>query len=448
MKTFLERAKGSVLDIRSTRLDSADVFALLSPHAQRFRSLDFFNDHQLAIQRFSDAVSGYLPLLHTLKISVVGLDAPGPETANPPLLPLFSGAVNLNELIFHSDGELFLNYFVFPNLTIFEFSTMTENEEFPTSHLLDFLEASPTLRTVRIEIRAQINMGDVPLERVIVLPNVETFAITEDEPGYEITTHISCPSARHISLIYDQYPGYSQLREALPTSGSWNAIAAQYTADPIDEVVFGITSAWDLILSCSLSFFSPGHSILQLGYKVTPMRKVNDETAISLGMKHSVVFFQACIAIRDYPRLKDVKRLRIRDRHPSLISSQLTKIAEGAALLFKSAGPLEELTLDVIDLRPYLAPFLDLPEFQDTRQLGAFPAIKELTIAEQSGEPLKEECAAAIVEFARSQYTLGVPFEHVIFRMGDSPLEMAGRLEPWVGTVHFDEMIMEDLDPM
>jgi len=96
------------------------------------------------------------------------------------------------------------------------------------------------------------------------------------------------------------------------------------------------------------------------------------------------------------------------------------------------------LILDVDDLRQILSPFFDLPESADV-QPDVFPPIKALTIAKRSGQPLDEECMAAIVKLAKSQHALGVPFEHVVFRMKDSPVAMVVRLSPWVGMVHFGE---------
>jgi len=128
VKMLLERAKGSPLDITSAFLDRAEILALLSPHAQRFRSLDFSPDYWSNIRRFSEAASGPLPLLRTLRISAI-------ETTNPPSLPLFSGAVNLKNLFLHSEGAPFLDHFTFPNLTTFEFSAVDKG--FPISQLLN-----------------------------------------------------------------------------------------------------------------------------------------------------------------------------------------------------------------------------------------------------------------------------------------------------------------------
>ena len=447
IKTILKRAKGSALDITSNRPIRANILALLSLHVQQFKTLDLAHGHWRDVQELSEAAAGPLPLLHTLKIRAADFYSPPPEIMDSPTLPLFNGAINLKEFRLFSELSL-LNRFVFPNLTTFEYSATPEWDEFPASQLLNFLEATPTLRTVQINFAPQILL-DVPRERIIVLPNVEEFAVTEDEPGYKIAAHVSCPSARRTSLIHKQCARDEMPQEVFPASVSWNTIAPQYTASPIDEVVLEIKTARKLILSCSLFFVSPGPAALELGYRMIARGRGEYESGITLGEKYSKVFSDASKAIQNHPLLPNVKRLRIQDSHSLLTSTQLTRVAGEVGRLFKSMGPLEELTLDALDLRPYLAPFFDLPEFQNVEQPDAFPSIKNLTIAWQSREPPEEDWIAAIVEFAKSQHSLGVPFKRVVFRMEDPPVAMAERLKPWVDAVHFYEVVTAEVrDPV
>jgi hypothetical protein len=157
---------------------------------------------------FSEAVSGPLPLLTSLKIHVVDSDPEDLEATNPPTLPLFSGAVNLKDLDLWADGLPRLNLFSFPNLTTFEFfATYRGEEAFPISQLLDFLEATPTLRTVRITILKETSLEGVPLGRIVVLPNVETLSVTEDDPvtRFRLTYHVPLQSS-HRSPISKRPP--------------------------------------------------------------------------------------------------------------------------------------------------------------------------------------------------------------------------------------------------
>jgi len=431
---LLERAKGSALDVRSACLGRTDILALLSPHAQQFRTLDFTFDYWSNIRRFSEAVSGPLPLLCTLKINAIG-------TMNPPSLPLFSGAVNLKNFFLHSEGAPFLNHFTFPNLTTFEFSAV--DKRFPVSQLLNFLEALPTLQTVRIRIKEELLLGDVPPERVVVLPNAEVFSVTQGEPGYRIAPHISCPSARHISLVREQDFEVEVPQEIFP---AWNTIGPQYTASTIDKIAFGITTIGEDLVSFSLSFLSPGSATLELGYRVIMGDEDYDEPASELEWKYTQVLSHALEAIRRHPLLSNIKRLHIWDRHRFYNPHQFVSMAMRAAGLFRFVGPLEELVLDIDDLRLFLSPFLDLPGSQVSTERGTFPSIKELIIAEHSKDPFDEECVAAIIGFVRSQHMRGVPFERVVFHMKSSPAGMAERLEPWVSAVGFSEEIVSTDD--
>ena len=440
-KTFLERSKGSALDVTARGPITTDpvrveTLALLSPHAQRVGSLDFLYGYWSDIQEFSKAVSGPLPLLRILKINVV-YDHHRP-VMTPPLLPLFTGAVNLKEFSLRSEGLPFLDRFIFPNLTTLKLSTMPARGGFPTLQLLNFLEASPALRTVHIRVEVTVLLGGVPQGRVVVLPNVETFylSVGEYEPGYKIAAHISCPSARLTSLLYEQDADNSMSLETFPTSATWDAIARQYSANPADEVILEIMTAQDPIIACFLTFLSPGPAVLGLGFKVTSDYDDDEEFEMTLGERHVKILSRAFMTIRTHPLLANVKRLRIQDNQITLDSNELAQITSEVKQLFKSVGPLDALTLDVSDLRPYLASFLEPPESCDATQPDGFPPIKELMITQPSWAPAIEECLAAIAELEKSQHALGMPFERVVTHVSSPPPETAEWLQQWTGAVH------------
>ena len=437
VKTVLGRAKGSALDISSSRLEE-NILALLSPHTQKFRSLELVFDHWGDIQEFSKAFPGPLPLLDTLEINMIHFDVFSPGNIDPPSLPLFSGAVNLKKFLLHTKQESYLNHFTFPNLTTFELRAMPQHDEFPASELLDFLEATPTLETVHIAIEGGISFADVPPGSVVVLPNAKSFSVTRDEPDQGLAGHISCPFTRRTSLVYERDIEAIVLHEAFPTPPSWIAIGPHHIPSTIDEVVLAITPL-SPGLSCSLFFLSPGPADLELGYRVVTSDEDYSEPSFKLGEKHSKLFSQAFRAAQTYPHLGNVKRVRILDSNFGLAPSQLALVMREVLALFERLSPLEELLLDVDDLRPFLFPFIDLPDFRGVRQLDMFPPIKRLTIIERSDKPFDGKCAAAIVRFAKSQHTRGVPFERVTLRMTIPPVGMAERLEPWVGALHFSE---------
>jgi len=85
-------------------------------------------------------------------------------------------------------------------------------------------------------------------------------------------------------------------------------------------------------------------------------------------------------------------------------------------------GPLENLTLEDCDLRPYLDAFLDTPGVPKVVPPASFPPIKELAIIDPVQSLHKDKVyAAAIVKLARSQHARGVPFERVVLHPAVPP---------------------------
>ena len=82
--------------------------------------------------------------------------------------------------------------------------------------------------------------------------------------------------------------------------------------------------------------------------------------------------------IRDHPLLANAGHIFIRGKN--FITGDLELIAKGVERLFGSMGPLENLSLDCCDLRPYPDAFLDTPLFPKATQPASFPPIKELAI--------------------------------------------------------------------
>lgn len=436
-KTLLERAKGSPLDIIANLTDHVGTMTLLPPHARQIKYINFTHNHWTDIQRFSEVNFGPLPLLDILQIdAVVEFDLDGPDVMTPPSLPLFSGATNLKHFTLCSEGSPFLNHFVFPNLTTFKLSTAPGENGFRVLELLNFLEASPTLQAVHMKIIAVVIRGGVPRERVVVLPNVETFYLVmiDGAPGYEIATHISCPSARNVSLMHETDPENLDPREIFPTSVVWSAIVRQYSSSPVEGVELEIKTLWDNIITSSLIFRSSNSATVRLGFKLSASDDddSDDGLQIPLGDLACELFSQASRIIRDHPLLSSIKRLYIEHRPTASDSDHLKRMASDIGGLFKSVVSLDKLTFCGCDPLSYLTP-LDLPEFHNMEQPVVFPPTKELTISHPLTVLSEEECMAAIVGLAKSQHAGGVPFERVTVCMEKLPATMGRMLEPWVG---------------
>ena len=448
-KTLLERAKGSPLAILASSMDPIGTVALLPPHTKQIADLEFVNSRWADIQGFSETVSGPLPLLRTLNVSVIqGINPDGLDTVTPSSHSLFSGAVGLKEFCLHSARSPFLRHFVFPNLTSFELSvTIPGGGPFRGSQLLDFLEASPILQTVRMEIISPISLEDIPQEKVVVLHNVESLclAVRGEGPGYPLATHISCPSVKHTSFTHTREEG--QYRdpdlEKFLAPAELKAIVHQYTRDPIEGVALETEARSDCFIRCSLTFRSADMTTIMLRYEVPESDNLGTyEWRRTFSAMYCEVLSRAYRTILDLPLLTDVKRLRMCGPPvPDLdLGGWMMYIARDLKGLM-SLGPLEELTICHCDMQPYLFRYLFESRAEEP---AAYPPIRVLTISNPL-DMYREDFAGGFVELVKAQHELGVPFERVTVRMNYPPAGMEERLRPWVGTVDCYDVPCEDV---
>ena len=437
VKTWLDRAKSSALDITSFGFNDVSTLALLSSRTQQLRALSLVDTCWSDIERFAEAAAHPLPNLQSLTIHVTGFNPLDPETSSRPLCPLFESAVNLSNFALRAEGLAHLDHFVFPNLTTFELLTLPEGtfaEEpaFPTLQLLEFLESTPTLQTIHLAILVRTSLEAVPSGRIVVLPNVKQFRAAEQEPGHKIAAHISCPFAKHICLACEEESDDPRPQEAFAPSSAWCAVPLQFMAYRVDEVVLELEAFQDV--SCSISFLSPGSSTFQMSYSINSVEKSSSPRP-TLQREYAEVFTQASKFIQSHPLLTKIRRLRVGDRHVLLSPNQLKRVANDIERLFKSLGPLDELTLDVSDLRPYFAPFIDPPKSHRMRQSFTYPKIAHLTVGDRSRGFSGGASMVGIVEFAMSLHSLGVPLERVVLQARVPLVEVAERLRLWVGEV-------------
>ena len=426
LKTFLERAKGSQLDVIAECGVPIGTMALLSPYTKQIRRLEFSLDGRANFKRFLQVNPGPLPLLHTLTINTEG-DSEDLDSATPSP-SLFSNATNLKFFRFHSTSDLwpFVNSFTFPTLVSFDLSLFAPNE-FRASRLLEFLEASPMLRTIRMDITGSIFVHDIPRERIILLSDVETLTlvVSDGRSGRKIATHISCPSARSVTLMHEAHVNDPVMGAMLPDSVSWDAIVRQYTRNVVEEVTLEIKPGF-ATTTCKITFQYPDATFIDLGFEVT--EDARGQAFLPARVRYEVLT-EATRTILDHPQLASIKRLHICHSYLVYSSREAAHVANEVGRLFKSLGPLDELTIYYCDLRPYLNPFFDPPG-----EHIEFPSIKKLTISHPTRSH-EEQYATAIVRFAEAQHARGIPFERVVIRMERVFVGMEKRLKPWVGSV-------------
>ena len=428
VRTLLGRVKGSPLGITAD-YDGSPIhdITLLSPFVRQIRSLEIKNATSDEVQDLLVAISGPLPMLHTLDIHAR-------EHLVAPTLPRFKNAANLKNFCLDIHEFPSLRHFTFPNLTTLFFSTWID--VYPVSELLDFLEASPTLQWIRMRIRTTLFHEDIPPGRIIVLPCVKTFTLIALSygTGCEIATHISCPFAERVEFAHRlDCPGDDVPEAIYPPSVPWNAIVHQYAKGTVERVVFEMVME-NFDIDCFIAFGSSDGATINLGY-AHHTDEVEYEMEAIFEERIPGIFSQALQAIQDHPLLANVKHLYIRGRN--LVAGDLEPVANAVGRLFGSMGPLENLTLDGCDLRPYLDPFLDTPLFPEAIQPASFPPIKELAIIDPVQSFHHDKVyATAVVKLTRSQHIREVPFERVKF-CTTVPSLVIGELVAFVHTVEW-----------
>ena len=300
--------------------------------------------------------------------------------------------------------------------------------------LLDFLEASPMLQKVEMDIVTDITLEGVPQGRVIVLPNVEHFKLSmaDGGPGYQLAAHVSCPSARYTSL---EHRGNTDepMVGLFPLPDLWNAIIHQYARAPAEEI--SIEFRPYSTSTCTLTLQSPNTGVIELRFRFVDedgeeICKLPDEVM-------NDTFAQATKVVQNHPQLPSVRRLRICYSTPFYGSPGLSRAADGAVQLFRSLGPLDELTIHRSDLQPYLYPFFtSMGGSIRAQEPLVFPPIKQLTISHPVYQTA-DQCVVGIVGLAKSQSASGMPFERVVVRGEEMPTRMEEELRPWVDSVKY-----------
>ena len=303
------------------------------------------------------------------------------------------------------------------------------------------------LRRAHLKIIADLVFMGIPPERVIVLPNVETFslAMSDSEPAFKIATHISCPSVKETSLIHEKVADDTIPREIFPSPASWSTIVRQYTRSPVEGIALKIEVGQlpAPMLTSSLVFQSHDGSVLQIIFRVASTDD-DEELQMPFNELHNGVFLQAHRTVRDHPLLAKVKRLHIHHRL-TFGPGEFPTVVNEVGRLFKLLGALDELIMYGCDPRLYIIPFFNHSNDNELEGQRAFPAVKEFRISHPISSYDNEKCVMVVADLAKSQRALGIPFERITVCMERLPKTAAEMLRPWAGVVDcFDELCMED----
>ena len=147
------------------------------------------------------------------------------------------------------------------------------------------------------------------------------------------------------------------------------------------------------------------------------------------------IFFQALVTIQNHPLLPHVKRLHIKQGSFMFNALKMRSAASKFGELVGSLGRLDKLTIHGCDLRIFLANFLNNSGLSRLWQPIAFPQIKEFKILYPSIGANEVACMETIVELAKSQHALGIPFECITVRTLGPHAKKAEQLGRWAAAV-------------
>ena len=262
---------------------------------------------------------------------------------------------------------------------------------------------------------------------------------------YDFASYISCPCAKYTSLTHDTYDDdMSPSLEVFPTPAVWNTILHQYAASPVEEVTLEVERSADKETACTLTFRSSDAIVVRLGFGIEETGTDEGNLNMSRVEMGWEIFFQALVTIQNHPLLSQVKQIYIKQRAVLFNAFKMRLVAIKFGKLVGSLERLDKLAIYGCDLRIFLANSLDNLGPNRLWKPVVFPQIKEFRILYPSKGEHEAECVVAIVELAKSQHALGIPFERVTVRTLGFQVEMVEELRRWVGAVDWGLWHRED----
>lgn len=362
----------------------APFMTLLFPHTEQIECLDFERNVWVDIM---NSPPDHSPLSH-LGGFAVGLNNFGGDGLAPPNPTLFGNTHQSETFSIRLEPQP-SNCFSFPKLTSFKLST-TSTQEFPASLLLDFLEASPALKNVCLEIAAVISLVGITPGRVVELPQATEFTLTASDGEWadEIVACLSCPRLESASLTYKKSIDDATTTKIFPALVLRGAGVRLYWKNEVEEVILQVETSPTIL--CTIIFLSSGGvNAFELNFQAS----TSDEDSVRPPSEELVgnLLTQATNTILDHPHMGGIKRLAICHGVSEASPTQVSNIVDNAKLLFPSLGPLDELMIYSCDPKPYFHTELLLPQ------------ITKLIIHEQKNCS-DEQLIEALKGFAKSQH--------------------------------------------
>jgi hypothetical protein len=431
VETLLDRAKEYPLDVVVGGEIGSSTIQLLTAKAHQIQRLEFERTHLEGVLDVSEAISGNT-LLSTLKVAIDSRPVNLPED----LPPFLNGAGKLAHFVFLGDPEYLPLFSRLGCLSTLE-ATIQSDCSFlpPLSHLLDFLKASPTLRTVEVKIPGGVFLDDGAAWEVVDLPNLKTLSISAECAAllYKLAVHISCHGVGSVYLNHvEQDWGESGLeQEVVPDGEFWQTIAGHYASGPVEEVKVEAyhNKAASAISALLTLLSSDGKAVkLRFDFFTGGWCCTHDENIAS-----TLAVLRALKAVRDRPP-SDIQRLHIQQCCVSISPSPYTSaLSQEFTAFFGHIGRLQCLTLQGGNLHVFNTP-------DDQGRTVEFPDTNELVVSDWSGpwtgaEEWNEHAASLI----RSQHKRHKQFKRVTICAPDACYGM----EEWLDKLAAGRVVLQ-----
>jgi len=213
-KLYIERSKSCPLEIslKDAYVTSyrEKAFIPTVPHIDRFRTLSVSGEPTEALPFLVRHFSCPVPLLDTLKISLVIDQAPIPSDN------LFNGDLSSLRQLSLTGVTMPLPWRDLSNLTTFSLHQVPE-EKIVLTQLLDFFESVPHLRHIQLHDSIP-NSSDASAGRVVPLPYLKELSINAQPAHSILLNHLSIPIGASLRLEFTFSGGASPIPSYLPKS--------------------------------------------------------------------------------------------------------------------------------------------------------------------------------------------------------------------------------------
>ena len=213
-KLYIERSKCCPLEISLRQARNTfyreDAFILTVPHIGRLRTLSVSGKPAKVLPVLAKHFSCRVPLLDTLRISLVCGQASIPSNR------LFNGDLSSLRELSLTGVTMPLPWDGLSNLTTFSLRQVP-GDKILLTQLLDFFESVPHLRHILLH-NSIPNTSDAPSRCVVPLPHLKELSIVAQSAHSILLNHLSIPAGASLRLEFTFSGGESPIPTHLPKS--------------------------------------------------------------------------------------------------------------------------------------------------------------------------------------------------------------------------------------